>query len=194
MEGFENFMASCLETTEKARRTLEKVRQQITSTSDQLQRLERDKNKAIEEHRKLRVQLVLNEMARRHLTWCTKCNEVVKDSQVKLVFTEGVKVRSGGYEGGDWGCVPFAQLYRACSKCHQQLIDRHGELGRRDPMNGLQEHFYAFEVKEEASGLQARKFGEMVKLEKKFKLPEKPWDSLLDRLAIEWKIPDAVKI
>lgn len=153
-------------------------------------------------------ELIKQELHSRGMTWCTMCFMVVPMSRVKLLFTEGREMYSGG---GEYGFRGFSELHRACTTCWERAFDEHGQKGEYDSTLRDQTIFYAFRVEKRSDGYYARKFGHWIKLVKvtesydarksgnwvklteNCKLDDDVPYELRGRLARGWKLPERIE-
>jgi hypothetical protein len=152
-------------------------------------------SKAINEYNKERIRLIEEEVAKRGLSWCTRCGNEALPNDLALLFTQGTYQYSHGYEGSCWGHRDFARLDRACSSCRQHAADRHGSIGGYGSEFEEREKFYAFQAEKREDGYYARMFGVFNKIEEKNTKPltqEIP-EKLLEKLAEQWGLPARLK-
>lgn len=156
------------------------------------QKRKRSFEKSVEDFNEKRIEAFCEELERMRLSWCTDCKKQMPLAEAKLMFFGGLKVQSGGYEGGDWGIVDRNEYHRLCPACHERAVNRHGERGETCAFTHRQEIFYAFEVKKEGEKFLAKKFGvwETIPFPKNFRPPS----ALVELLAEEMGLPPEQKI
>jgi hypothetical protein len=147
----------------------------------------------VEKYTTRRIDLFVSELGARGLTWCTKCNQIVKEADARLMLCKGREEHSGGYGNSEYGFRNFSHFHRVCSACVQRLMDRHGYVGPRDRSTKDGAVFNAFQVEKREDGFYAREFGNWVKIEDaKCVLPVPP-DDLVEPLAAAWGLPIKVE-
>lgn len=193
-----NVTAELLAMRKRAERTAQNIDRLKNSLGSARQELRR----VINAYSAKRIKLFQEELCARGLTWCTLCAEetilwkpqVVPEHDTELILLEGRKIVSGGYENSCYGFEDFFGLHRACPKCREKALDRHGTRGSYNTMAKDQTIFYAFRVEKREDGYYyARKFGNWVKLDdEKCKLSEPP-SQLVEQLAGEWNLPPRIE-
>lgn len=120
--------------------------------------------RTVTEYNEARFLFIQEEFERRGKAWCTHCWKVVPTAEIQLIFTEGTKEISCGYEGGSYAHEHFSFLHRACLGCREQFMARHGWRGPWKPELRSQESYSAFLVEKREDGYWASRFGAWTKL------------------------------
>lgn len=80
-----------------------------------------DLGSIVDEYNRLRRELLLEELKRHDLTWCSCCATLIPENKSELIFVEG--------RGEHLGLNPFTHLKRACPSCKTKIFDMDGWAG-----------------------------------------------------------------
>ena len=177
-----------------------KSSQRVKTLSSDLCSEETTLKQIVEEYNAKIAELLKKEINKQGLSWCTLCSdkllsglpELMPESDMNLILTEGREEYSGGYENSCYGFQNFSKLHRVCPACREILYDRHGRVGAYDTMAKDQTRFYAFRVEKRDDGYYARKFGDWIKIENCKFSELSSW--LVERMAKEWGLPPKIEL
>ena len=173
----------------------------IKQTRQNLSSERRELGRLVKEYSAKRVELIVEDLHTRGLTWCTCCAEesrrtpkVLPEKEAELLLLEGKEEYSHGYGNAYYGFRDFFQLHRACPKCREAAYDKHGTRGRYDTQAKDQSSCFAFRVEKREDGYYARKFGRWIKLEQEKCLLPAPPSELIEHLAATWNMPARIEL
>lgn len=183
------------------RKRAEQTEQNIDRISRNLHAEQQGFRRMVEEYSVKRVELIIEELRARGMTWCTLCAkelwrtpEVLPEKETELLLLKGREEYSHGYGNAYHGFRDFSRLHRACPKCRKTAYDKHGTRGCYSTQAKDQSSFYAFCVEKREDGYYARKFGNWVKLDDKDCKLAEPSNSLVEELAKKWNLPPRIEL
>ena len=184
------FMGQVLQGLTHAAQAVEQKSRKLAEEQESLRKEEAVLRDTVEQYSKDRITHVKEELALRELTWCTCCNCVVSEHEVRLQLVQGRRSRKWGDDG--YYFRDYADFHRVCPACYAQEEAR-CYVGEYDALAQDRAFHKVFPVQKRDDGYYSFKDGTYVKMAAACQLPDIA-PQTIEQLARDWGLVPGVGI
>lgn len=154
--------------------------------------------KAVEAYNARRYAAIMQEFTQRRLDWCTSCKKACSQAEMTLVLCEGRYQYSCGYENSSYASRDYSNLYRVCAACRARRVERHGKVEKAQYGREIDSSYvYDVQLRDDGYWVNLHGWRPLVRKEeweRPYEIPTVLPEELAEQLALEWHIPEKIKI